>query len=210
MKKTAVLILGAVLVLLLASCDLSNLFKPKPPQGETEQPANNVVPPPAAGEGTQPPAGTQPPSTSTTRPPSTSTGRPAPRTPASGTSTTTPPPAATTPPPAATTPATPVPPPKSEHAFLGVIFVTDMKAGAFKVKTNEETIMDHSFSGNNIRVARELKVPAGTQTLKFVVINDKGVRGIRTLDVNYKPKSHHTIRVVNKESPGNISLEILE
>jgi len=203
MKKTAVLILGAVLVLLLASCDLSNLFKPKAPQGETEQPSNDVVPPPAAGEETQPPAGTRPPSTSTTRPPSTSTGRPATGTPASGTST-------TTPPPAATTPATPVPPPREEHAFLGVIFVTDMEAGAFKVKTDKETLMDHSFSGKNVRVTRELKVPAGTQTLKFIVFNDKGVRGIRTLDVNYKPKSHHTIRVVNKESPGNISLEILE
>ena len=70
--------------------------------------------------------------------------------------------------------------------------------------------MDHSFSGKDVRVTRELKVPAGTQTLKFIVFNDKGVRGIRTLDVNYKPKSHHTIRVVNKESPGNITLEVLE
>lgn len=189
MKKTAVLILGAVLVLLLASCDLSNLFKPKP-QGETEQTSNDVVPPPA-GEESRPPAGTRPPAT-TTRPPS-------------GTST-----QGTTQPPATTPPTTPVPPPKEEHAFLGVIFVTDMEAGSFKVKTDKDTLMDHSFSGKDIRVSRELKVPAGSQTLKFIVFNDKGVRGIRTLDVNYKPKSHHTIRVVNKESPGNIVLEVLE
>ncbi|MGC8762285.1 MAG: hypothetical protein ACP5VN_01425 [Acidobacteriota bacterium] len=198
MKKTAVLILGAVLVLLLASCDLSNLFKPKPPAEETNQPANDVVPPP--------PAGTQPGGTTTTRPPSTSTGKPPYGTPAQGTTT----PSTTTPPPATTQPQNPVTPPKDEHAFLGVIFVTDMQAGAFKVKTDKETLMDHSFSGKHVRVTRELKVPAGSQTLKFIVFNDKGVRGIRTLDVNYKPKSHHTIRVVNKKSPGNIVLEVLE
>ncbi len=197
MKKTAVLILGAVLVLLLASCDLSNLFKPKP-QGETEQTSNDVVPPPA-GEESRPPAGTQPPTT-TTRLPSTSTTPPP-----SGTST-----QGTTQPPATVQPTTPVTPPKEEHAFLGVIFVTDMEAGSFKVKTDKDTLMDHSFSGKDVRVTRELKVPAGSQTLKFIVFNDKGVRGIRTLDVNYKPKSHHTIRVVNKESPGNIVLEVLE
>ncbi|MEW5764750.1 MAG: hypothetical protein ACOYXN_03805 [Acidobacteriota bacterium] len=195
MRKWLVVLLGATLVVLLASCNLSNLMKGG--QQETNEVANEPASPP---ETETPPSATTPSGTQTTRPTTPSTqGSTRPTTPSTQ----------------GTTPSTqPVTPPPAEvreaKAFLGVIFITDLKEGMFRVKSDTDTLLDHSFSGKDIRVERELKVPAGTQTLKFIVINKAGARGIRTLDVNYKPRTHHTVRVVCKESPGNIALEILE
>jgi hypothetical protein len=193
MRKVLVVLLGATLVVLLASCNLSNLMK----GGEQEsnqvanEPANEPESP--AETETSRPSGQQ-----TTRPTTPSThGTTTPSTQGTTQGTTQP----VTPPPAEV---------REAKAFLGVIFVTDLKEGMFRVKSDKETLLDHSFSGKDVRVERELKVPAGTQTLKFIVINKSGARGIRTLDVNYKTRSHHTVRVVCKESPGNIALEILE
>ena len=209
MKKFVTLFASSMLIILLAACNLSNLTKKsgesQPAESATtaEQPAPPPAEPPAQP---QPPAPTkpQPQKPAATQPAAT---QPAPTQPAAPQTTAQPAPPPATPP---ATPATTETPVKVKKAGLGVIFTTDLEKGSFRLKSDNDILIDHTFSGKDVRVTRELLLPAGAHQLKFVVADEKGARGVRTMDVTYQPGTHHVIKVQGGKSPGDITLIILE
>jgi len=125
-------------------------------------------------------------------------------------------------------------PPKDTHrdeesggtAGLGVKLVTNLRSGVFRVKVNDELKAEHSFQnqakGKNplklkkflkaqdIQWAKEFKVPAGECKIKVVIEDNGGSRDSRVMNMNFKPNSHHAIRVVCRGAPGDMRVEIIE
>jgi len=107
-------------------------------------------------------------------------------------------------------------PEKVAKAGLGVIFVTEMEEGLFRVKANDEKLVEHTFqrgssiTGKEIRVERELTFPAGETTLKFVVQDPAGMKAYKEHTMVFAPKSHHVIKIKVKDNPSTMALEILE
>lgn len=199
-KKLITMLIGLILVVVLVSCNLSNLFKGKeevqaPAQEEqqTEQPAEEqrpveepVTPPPPPPPQKEikpkPPVETQKP---------VEEAKPAEET-------------------------KPVEEEKVPKAGLGVIFVTNVRTGVFRVKIDGEKVFDHSFSGKRSgkakeqRFEREFKFPPGEHKFKFVCEDNQGSRGVKEMAMVFKPGEHKVVRIVVKGAPGDIKLELLE
>ena len=192
MKKLYCILAGLTLMGLLAACDLSSMFKKKdqqepPPATVTEPPPTETTtpePPPPAGPEPEPATKPRPGSTTTTT-----------------TTTTTPPPANET---------TTVPPPKVKKAGLGLIFLGNIEQGQFRVKADSELVYELAFSGKDTRATKELAVESGQHIMKFVVIDAKGVRGVKEETMNFVSGRHQTVRVSVKDTPGAIIVEHLE
>ncbi|MGA9752483.1 MAG: hypothetical protein WBS54_11915 [Acidobacteriota bacterium] len=199
MKKFVTLFASLVLIVLFAACNLSNLTKKsgESQPAESATTAEQPAPPPS-----EPPAQTQPPAPTKTQP-----EKPAATQPATPQTATQPATSPATPP---ATPATTETTAKGKKAGLGVIFTTDLEKGSFRLKSDNDVLIDHTFSGKDVRVTRELLLPAGAHQLKFVVADERGARGVRTMDVTYQPGTHHVIKVQGGKSPGDITLTILE
>jgi hypothetical protein len=124
-------------------------------------------------------------------------------------------------------------PPRSTHsddnegtAGLGVQLVTNLRSGVFRVKVNDELKAEHSFtnqakSKNPLKLkkfmkaqdmewGKEFKVPAGECKIKVVIEDNQGSRGDRVMNMNFKPNSHHAIRVVVRGAPGDMRVEIVQ
>jgi len=106
---------------------------------------------------------------------------------------------------------------KKEMAGLGVIFVTDLKKGIFRVKADGENLVDHTFEGGSgmmkkeVRVERELKLAAGEHKMKFVVVDtEEEAKGFKEHVMIFEPKSHHVVKIKAKGGAKNIAMEILE
>jgi hypothetical protein len=199
MKKVFCILAGLTLMALLAACDLSSMFKKKDAQ----------EPPPAA-TATEPAAG----ETATTEPPPSAEPVPEPK-PKPRPSTTTTEPPVTPPPPVAPPPVqadetTTVPPPRVKRAGLGVIFIGNIEQGQFRVKADNELMYELAFSGKETRATKELLLEPGQHLMKFVVIDAKGVRGVKEETMNFAPGRHQTVRVSVKDTPGAIIMEHLE
>lgn len=201
-KKLLTLLVGIILAAVLVSCSLTDMFKKKeepPPQPQEEQ----VEPPQQpAEEQVEPPQ--QPPTT----PPA---ERPV------------------TPPPAKKDTTKPAEPAKPEEpavkeeenlpkAGLGVIFVTNVRTGAFRVKIDDQKppAIDHSFQGKKggkaeeIRHEQELKFPPGNHKFKFVCEDNEGSKGVKEIDLGFAPGQHKVVKITVKGAPGDIKLEIIE
>lgn len=112
----------------------------------------------------------------------------------------------------------------SGNAGLGVKLVTNINSGLFRVKVNDEVVAEHSFQNSkkniknlkkflrtkDIEYARELKVPAGNNKIKFHIQDDQGSVGNKVMNVNFKPGQHHAYRVVVRGAPGDIRVEVIE
>ena len=108
-------------------------------------------------------------------------------------------------------------PEKVAKAGLGVIFVTEeMKSGLFRVKVNDEKLVEHTFergsslTDKEIRVERELTFPAGESTLKFIVQDSEGMKAFKEHTMVFEPKAHHVIKIECDENPSSMTLKILE
>jgi len=203
MRKLYCILAGLTLMGLLAACDLSSMFKKKdqqepPPATATEPPAPNTMTP-APAEPAQPepqsPAPKPHPSTTTTTTTTTTTPRAA---------------APVTPPPPPASQTTTVPPPKAKKAGLGVIFTGNIEQGQFRVKADNELVYELAFSGKDTRATKELLLEPGQHLMKFVVVDAKGVRGVKDETMNFNPGRHQTVRVSVKDTPGAIIVEHLE
>ena len=207
MKRVVWIVAVTGILILLASC------QPAPPPQQPQGASNEVQQPPAP-----PPASTPAPSAPAPSPspaPAAPPTAPPPNQPAS--TQPTPPPAApatapATPGASANAPAAPTEPAeaKVKKALIGVVFTTNLAQGTFRVKVDEAVLLDHSFSGEKTRVARELKAEPGKRMVRFVVTDAKGVRGLREETMNLESGKHYTLRVVNTDTPGNIVVEHLE
>ncbi len=198
-RKLLTLLVGIILAAVLLSCSLTDMFKKKeepPPQPQEEQ----VEPPqPPAEEQAEPPQ--QPPTTPPAEKP-------------------------VTPPPAKKDTTKPAEPAKPEEpaveeekvpkAGLGVIFVTNVRTGAFRVKMDDEKVIDHSFQGkksgkaDEIRHEQELKFPPGEHKFKFVCEDNEGSKGVKEMALVFAPGQHKVVKIIVKGAPGDIKLEILE
>lgn len=112
----------------------------------------------------------------------------------------------------------------SGNAGLGVKFVSNLNSGVFRVKVNDQVVAEHSFQNSkkniknlkkflrtkDIEWARELKVPAGDNKIKFHIQDDQGSVGNKVMNVHFKPGSHHAFRVVVRGAPGDIRVEVIE
>lgn len=203
MKKLYCILAGLTLLGLLAACDLSSMFKKKdqqepPPATATEPPATETTtpepPPPAEPEPEPTPAPKPRPSTTTT----------------TTTTTTAPPVTPPVPPPTQVDETTTVPPPKVKRAGLGVIFIGNIEQGQFRVKADNVLVYELAFSGKDTRATKELLLEPGQHLMKFVVVDAKGVRGVKDETMNFNPGRHQTVRVSVKDTPGAIVVEHLE
>jgi hypothetical protein len=111
-------------------------------------------------------------------------------------------------------------------AGLGVKLVTNLRSGVFRVKVNDELKAEHSFSNQgkgksllklkkfmkakDMEWGKEFKVPAGECKIKVVIEDNQGSRGDRVMNMNFKPNSHHAIRVVCRGAPGDMQVEIIQ
>ena len=186
MKKNLAIIGCAVLVVLLLSCDL---FKKKDEEDfnaptnepQVQQPAQPTQSHPAnlGADNIQPPAATNVPD-ETTEPP-----------------------------------AAVEEPVKKEKAGFGMIFVTNIKTGTLKVKVDKKVKLTHSFqrgssiSSKDLEFDKEFKVKAGPHKVKFIVTDDAGSRGVKAMDMNFQPNSHHVFKVIVKGAPGDIVLQMI-
>lgn len=198
-KKLLTIVVGLILAVVLVSCNLSNLFKGK----------EEVQPPAQEEQQTQPPAKEQqPPQVPVTPPPPQKPKETKPKPPAE-----TQKPAEETKPKEETKPAEEK---KVPEAGLGVIFVTNVRTGVFRVKVDDEKQIDHSFSGKQSgradeqRLERELKFPPGEHKFKFVCEDNQGSKGVKEMTMVFKPGEHKVVKVVVKGAPGDIKLELLE
>lgn len=204
-KKLVIVLCGMALFVLLISCNLSNLFK-KGGQQEEVQPPNEVQEQQEQqGQETQQPQ--EEPKVATPPPPSQPPQQEKPKT-------KTPPPKETPKEleqPQTTEEAEEVPP-----AGMGIIFVTNVRTGVFRVKMDDEKIIEHSFSGKKSgkaeeqRFTREIKFVPGEHKFKFVCEDNQGSRGVKELSLSLKPREHKVIKVTVKGAPGDMKLEILE
>lgn len=198
-RKIVTLIIALILVMVLVSCNLSNLFKGKeevpPPAQEEEKPVEQ----PPATEEQEPKEPVNPP----TPPKEVKPKQPA----------------ETKKPVEETKPkeeTKPVEEEKVPEAGLGVIFVTNVRTGAFRVKVDNEKIIDHSFQGKQSgkaeekRFERELKFPPGEHKFKFVCEDNQGSKGVKEIAMVFKPGEHKVVKVVVMGAPGDIKLELLE
>lgn len=201
MKKLYCILAGLTLIGLLAACDLSSLLKKKdqqePPPATTTEPAPTETttpepPPPAKPEPATKPAPAPKPRPSTTT---------------TTTTTTTTPPA---PAPAPVDESTTVPAPKARKAGLGLVFTGNIEQGQFRVKVDNELVYELAFSGKDTRTTKELMLEPGQHLMKFVVIDAKGVRGVKEETMNLVSGRHQTVRVSVKDTPGAIIVEHLE
>ena len=186
MKKNLAIITCAVLVLLLLSCDL---FKKKDEE-DINAPTNEPqVQQPA--QPTQTHTATQTPTTVQT------------------------PEATNTPDTTSETPEVEKPVTKKEKAGFGMIFVTNIKTGTLKVKVDKKVKLTHSFqrgssfTRKNLEFDKEFRVKAGPHKVKFIVTDDAGSRGVKAMDMNFKPNSHHVFKVIVKGAPGDIVLQMI-
>jgi len=97
-------------------------------------------------------------------------------------------------------------PVETEPVKLGVIFITDIKSGTFKIKAGEKVSTNHfQATGNDLtRVEANLLFPSDVKQLKFVVRDDKGGKGKRGLPIHWKPGTSHVIKVKSVGSPNSI------
>ena len=200
MKKVFCILAGLTLIGLLAACDLSSYFKPK-----TEQPATTEVTPPAptSADTTTPPPPPEPPAATEPAP----KPKPKPSTTTTTTTTTTEPPV---PPPAPVDESTTVPPPKVKKAGLGVIYTGNLEQGQFRVKADSELLYELAFSGKDTRATKELLLEPGTHLMKFMVVDAKGIRGVKEETMTFVSGKHKTVRITVKDTPGAIVVEHLE
>lgn len=194
MKKLFSILAGLTLIGLLAACDLSSMFKKKDAQ---EPPPAATVTEPAPGDA----ATTEPPPAAEPEP------APAPKPKTSTTTTTTEP---TAPPPSPVAGATTVPPPKVKKAGLGVIYAGNLEQGQFRVKADGELVYELAFSGKDTRATKELLLEPGTHLMKFVVVDAKGIRGVKEETMTFVSGRHKTVRITVKDTPGAIIVEHLE
>jgi outer membrane biosynthesis protein TonB len=202
MKKVFCILAGLTLIGLLAACDLSSYFKPK-----TDQPATTEVQPPPAP--TSADTTTPPPPEPTAEPAPEPAPKPKPK-PSTTTTTTTTTTEPVVPPPPPVDETTTVPPPKVKRAGLGVIFTGNLEQGQFRVKADNELVYELAFSGKETRATKELLLEPGQHLMKFVVIDAKGVRGVKDETMNFVSGRHQTVRVSVKDTPGAIVVEHLE
>lgn len=197
-KKLLTIIIGIILVAVLVSCNWSNLFKGK----------EEVTPPEQEQQQTEPPAEEQQPPQQPVTPPPPPPKETKPK-----------PPAETQKPAEETKPeeeTKPVEEEKVPQAGLGVIFVTNVRTGAFRVKVDDEKLIDHSFAGKQSgkaeeqRFERELKFPPGEHKFKFVCEDNQGSKGVKEMAMVFKPGEHKVVKIVVKGAPGDIKLELLE
>jgi type IV secretory pathway VirB10-like protein len=202
-KKMLVLLFGLVLFVFLVSCNLSNLFK----KGETQEET-----PPQAQQEQQ---SEQPQSSETTEQPPQIVPPPQPPKKAEPKSGET-----------KTTAESQSEEQKAEEATkeeekvpmagMGVIFVTNVRTGAFRVKIDDDKVIDHTFQGKSsgkadeIRYEKELKFPPGDHKFKFVCEDNQGSKGTKELSLSLQPREHKVVKVTVKGAPGDIKLEILE
>ncbi|HNQ77543.1 MAG TPA: hypothetical protein PK747_08905 [Acidobacteriota bacterium] len=197
-KKLLTLLVGIVLAAVLLSCSLTDMFKKKeepPPQPPQEEQVEPPQPPVEETEPPPPPPQEEP----VTPPPSKPKTKPAE-------------------PVKSEEPAEPVEEEKIPKAGLGVIFITNVRTGAFRVKIDDQKppAIDHSFAGkkggkaDELRFERELKFEPGAHKFRFVCEDNEGSKGVKELDMNFAPGQHKVVRVVVKGAPGDIKLEILE
>jgi hypothetical protein len=196
-KKLLTLLVGLILAAILVSCSITDLFNKKeetPPPAQEEQ---ETQPPP-------PPPETQKPVTKPTKPvaPPKDTTKPADKNTTGETKT------------AEETAAEENIP----KAGLGIIFVTNVRTGAFRVKVDDQKppAIDHSFAGKKggkaeeQRYEQELKFPPGEHKFKFVCEDNQGSKGIKEETFVFKPGQHKVVRITVKGAPGDIKLEIVE
>ncbi len=112
-------------------------------------------------------------------------------------------------------PATPdetttVPPPKAKKAGLGVIYTGNLEQGQFRVKADSELVYELAFSGKDTRATKEILLEPGTHLMKFVVIDAKGIRGVKEETMTFVSGKHKTVRITVKDTPGAIVVEHLE
>lgn len=197
-KKLLTLFVGIILAAVLLSCSLTDMFKKKeepPPQPPQEEQVEPPQPPVEETEPPPPPPQEEP----VTPPPSKPKTKPAE-------------------PVKPEEPAEPVEEEKVPKAGLGVIFITNVRTGAFRVKIDDQKppAIDHSFAGkkggkaDELRFERELKFEPGAHKFRFVCEDNEGSKGVKELDMNFAPGQHKVVRVVVKGAPGDIKLEILE
>lgn len=198
-KKLLTFLAGIILAAVLLSCSLTDMFKKKeepptqPPQEEQVEPPQ----PPVEETEPPPPPPQEKPSTPAPSKPSTKPAEPV-------------------------KPAEPAEPAVEEEkvpkAGLGVIFITNVRTGAFRVKMDDQKppAIDHSFAGkkggkaDELRFERELKFEPGAHKFRFVCEDNEGSKGVKELDMNFAPGQHKVVKVVVKGAPGDIKLEILE
>lgn len=197
MKKLYCILAGLTLIGLLAACDLSSLLKKKDQQ--EPPPATTTEPTSAETAAPEPPAPMEP--EPATKP------KPHPSTTTTTTTTTTTPPAPT---PAPVDESTTVPAPKAKKAGLGMIFQGNIEQGQFRVKADNELVYELAFSGKDTRATKELMLEPGQHLMKFVVIDAKGVRGVKEETMNLVSGRHQTVRISVKDTPGAIIVEHLE
>lgn len=191
-KKLLVLLVGLTLAAVLLSCGITDLFKGKEEAEPRQQEEETVVPP--AEEVVPPPEEpvAPPPAKEATEP-----AKPKPK-----------------------EPAKPEEPAKEEEkvakAGLGVIFVTNVRTGEFRVKIDNKLIIEHSFSGKKggkaeeLRFERELKFEPGNRNFKFVCEDNQGSKGVKELPLVFNPGQHKVVKISVIGAPGDMKLEILE
>jgi PKD repeat protein len=110
------------------------------------------------------------------------------------------------------------------NAGLGVKLITNINTGLFRVKVNDQVVAEHSFQNSKKNIknlkkflrtkdlewARELKVPAGNNKIKFHIQDDRGSVGNKVVNVHFKPGQHHAYRIVVRGAPGDMRVEVIE
>ena len=186
MKKVLSLLFIASLVCLFVACKTATTAPPaqeEQAQQQAPEPAQTApAVQPAAPEKTPAPAAAEP--------------QPKPK------------PAETAPAPEPAAPA--VPPVKVKKAGLGIIFKGNIEKGTFRVKSDNDLIFELAFSGKDTDASKEFYIEPGQHLMKFVVINDAGVRGVKEETMNFVSGKHQTVRVSVKDTPGAIVVEHLE
>jgi hypothetical protein len=112
---------------------------------------------------------------------------------------------------AAPEPVAPAAPPvKVKKAGLGILFKGNIENGTFRVKADNDLIYELAFSGKDTDASKEFYLEPGQHVMKFVVIDDKGVRGVREETMNFVSGKHQVVRVSVKDTPGALVVEHLE
>jgi hypothetical protein len=216
MKKVFAILAGAILITLLAACSLTDMFKGKPADQQSTQnpppppppPVDNPPPPP---DPPPPPPPVEPPASTQHSHGNTSSGNQSTSGSSSQGNTNQPPDSGNQ----GSTQngydqGTTVPPPKVKKAGLGIIFTGNLEQGQFRVKTDNELVYELAFAGKDTRATKELALEPGSHLMKFVVIDAKGVRGVKEETMNFTSGRHQTVRVSVKDTPGAIIVEHLE
>lgn len=113
-------------------------------------------------------------------------------------------------------PAAPTADSKAQRAGLGVIFVTDVKEGIFRVKVDNAKVFETAFQGGSFgsketRVEKELRLDSGDRHLKFAVVDKSNGRVVvREYTMGFKPKSHHVVKLTLTGNDNAMNLEIKE